>query len=84
MIEENVEWGTSPIDHKKAHWLFREDGTPYIHVCPIEPIKIEIDKEYFREKFEKVLFSNFLAIRLCEIEVEDVLDDLMKCFDEGK
>ena len=30
---EDTNLGTSPVDPKTAHWRFKGDGTPYIHIC---------------------------------------------------
>lgn len=46
-------------------------------------IDIKIDKEYFREKFDKVLTS-FPQPPSWEVYRYILLDELMKCFDEEK
>jgi hypothetical protein len=49
----------------------------YIERCAREVIKS--DKEYFRERFTKVIDEYF-----CDVETnkEELINDLMKCFDE--
>ncbi len=45
-----------------------------------DPITIEIDKEYFRKKFEKVIDT--WHQRFNHIDWEHLLEELMECFDE--
>lgn len=48
------------------------------------PLSVEIDKEYYRKKFEKVIERYQYGSYLSDVDKEDLLNELMKCFDEGK
>jgi hypothetical protein len=55
-------------------------------ITRIFPLTIELNKEYFRERFAKVLkeWDQTLWYGIDKELQDKFLNDLMKCFDEGE
>lgn len=80
------------IECDKCTWgqpIKFETGNGGVEISSTKPFKIGIDKEYFREKFERVILDWENESYLIEGSIgasaqNELLEKLMKCFDEGK
>jgi len=74
-VPDKILWNPSQIEMQKGIISFLKGRMP---------IKIEIDKEYFREKFQKVFekWNRKFWYGIDADNMHEILEDLMQCFDE--